>query len=87
MLDPHAAAGGVELLPHALATGAVSSAGVTEWAKGTVLRVPLDTRGATAEAVPFLSGLEHPLPVLATHDGALLVGDWGTGTIYRIARG
>jgi hypothetical protein len=31
-----------------------------------------------------LAGLEHPLPVLATPGGALLVGDWATGRIVRI---
>lgn len=31
------------------------------------------------------AGLQQPLPVILTPDGALLVGDRGTGTAYRIA--
>ena len=31
----------------------------------------------------FLTGIRNPLPVAAT-DGALLVGDWSSGTIYRV---
>jgi hypothetical protein len=34
----------------------------------------------------FARGFEHPLAVLVARDGALLVSDWGTGRIYRIAR-
>jgi hypothetical protein len=34
----------------------------------------------------FLTGIVHPLPIAATPGGALLVGDWETGTIYRITR-
>jgi glucose/arabinose dehydrogenase len=33
---------------------------------------------------PFLAGLQSPVPVVTTGDGALLVGDWATGTVYRI---
>jgi glucose/arabinose dehydrogenase len=33
----------------------------------------------------FLGGFEHPVPVLRTSDGALLVGDWGAGKVMRVA--
>jgi len=36
--------------------------------------------------VPFLTGLQNPLPVAVAPDGAVLVGDWTSGRIYRIAR-
>ncbi len=37
---------------------------------------------------PFARGFEHPLAVVFDPHGALLVADWGLGTIYRIqARG
>jgi glucose/arabinose dehydrogenase len=71
-LDAHAAAGGV-----AVARGSVL---VAEWMLGKVLRVPL---GGGASSV-WLAGLKHPLPIVRAGDGALLVGDWGTGTVYRI---
>jgi hypothetical protein len=34
--------------------------------------------------VPFLTGLTNPVPVILGPDGTLLVGDWGTGIVYRI---
>jgi hypothetical protein len=50
---------------------------------GKVLRVALaPTAGG---ATPFLTGLRNPLPIATTADGAVLVGDWGTGRIYRVA--
>jgi len=74
-LDRHAAAGGV------VVTG--DTALVAEWQGGRVLRVPL--AGSTT-AEPFLTGIRNPLALATTGDGAILVGDWGTGRIYRIAR-
>jgi len=61
---------------------------VAEWQVGRVLRVALTRSGSTysGSVSPFLTGMKDPLPVLTTPDGALLVGDWSTGTIYRIAR-
>jgi glucose/arabinose dehydrogenase len=76
VLDRHAAAGGVAVLEHA--------ALVAEWQTGRVLRVPL--AGSTPNATPFLTGVRNPLALATTRDGALLVGDWGSGRIYRIAK-
>ena len=61
---------------------------VTEWQTGRVLRVTLAKSGSTytGGATPLLTGIRNPLALAATRDGALLVGDWGTGRIYRIAR-
>jgi glucose/arabinose dehydrogenase len=73
VLDPHAAAGGV-----AVYGGDVLTA---EWMYGKVMSVPL----GGGEATPFLTGLSHPLPLAVSPDGSLLVGDWGTGIVYRIA--
>jgi glucose/arabinose dehydrogenase len=73
VLDPHAAGGGV-----AVYGGGVLAA---EWVYGKVLRVGLD--GGTA--TPYLTGLSHPLPLLTAPGGSLLVGDWGTGVVYRVA--
>jgi glucose/arabinose dehydrogenase len=60
---------------------------VAEWAKGVVLRVALTAQGDTyrGTAMPFLTGLTNPVPVATAPDGTLLVGDWGTGTVYRVA--
>jgi glucose/arabinose dehydrogenase len=69
-LDPHAAAGGV-----AVVGGTVV---VAEWNAGRVLAVQ-DGKVRT-----LLTSLEHPLPVLRAAGDAFLVGDWGSGTIYRV---
>jgi glucose/arabinose dehydrogenase len=74
VLDPHAAAGGVAIYGDDVLTA--------EWAYGKVMRVP---RGG-GDATPFLTGLSRPLPLAVAPDGALLVGDWETGVVYRITQ-
>jgi glucose/arabinose dehydrogenase len=73
VLDAHAAAGGV-----AVSGGEVLTA---EWARGTVMAVPLGGGRAT----PVLTGLSHPLPLAVVPDGSVLVGDWGNGVVYRVS--
>jgi glucose/arabinose dehydrogenase len=77
----------VAIVTSGLGASIGSSAVVAEWATGTVLRVPLTHDGGTYAGVaqPFLTGLSKPVPVVTAPDGAVFVGDWGTGTIYRIA--
>jgi glucose/arabinose dehydrogenase len=79
VLDPHAAAGGVAFQG--------DTALVAEWQLGKVMRVALrkDGPGYTGTVSTYLTGIEHPLPVATTAGGAVLVGDWGSGLIYRIA--
>jgi glucose/arabinose dehydrogenase len=87
VLGKHAAAGGVAIVTSQLGATLGPSALVAEWALGKVLRVPLAAKGTRAGApVPFLTGLQNPLPVAVAPDGAVLVGDWTSGRIYRIAR-
>lgn len=88
-LDEHAAAGGVVRVSGQLGTAVGQAALVTEWGRGVVRSVPLRASGpgyASASAATLLSGFKNPLPLAVARDGALLVGDWGSGTIYRIAR-
>jgi len=33
----------------------------------------------------LLTGVGQPVAVVTAPDGALIVGDWASGTIYRIA--
>jgi glucose/arabinose dehydrogenase len=75
VLDPHAAAGGVAIYGDDVLTA--------EWAYGKVMSVP---RGG-GDSTTFVTGLERPLPLAVASDGALLVGDWETGVVYRIASG
>ena len=44
--------------------------------------------GVTATSAPrtYLAGLSQPVGLLTAGD-ALYVGDWGTGTVYRVAGG
>jgi glucose/arabinose dehydrogenase len=72
VLDKHAAAGAVAVLG--------GNVLVSEWQVGRVLSAPL--QGGTA--TPYLTGVRNPLALIRASDGALLVGDWGTGRIYRI---
>jgi glucose/arabinose dehydrogenase len=86
VLDKHAAAGGVAVLTSQLGGRFAGSALVAEWQTGKVQRIPLQrtSSGYRGTAQPFLTGIASPLPVAATPDGAVLVGDWATGTVYRI---
>ena len=89
VLAKHAAAGGVAIAASQLLGGTGRSALVTEWERGVVLQVPLHSSGsgyAAARPTVLVSGLKNPLPLVTAPGGALLVGAWGSGTIYRIAR-
>jgi glucose/arabinose dehydrogenase len=86
-LDRHAAVGGVAIAGGALSPGGGTSAIVAEWQTGRVQQVALtrSASGYTGKVSPFLSGIRKPIAVTLAPDGSLLVGDWETGTIYRIA--
>ena len=87
VLDTHAAASGVAIVTGELGSTIGTSALVAEWARGVVLRVPLEGSGSTTtgSAVPFIAGLQSPVPVLLDGTGGVLIGDWGTGRVLRIA--
>jgi glucose/arabinose dehydrogenase len=93
VLDPHGAVAGVAIIHGELGTGTGHAALVAEWALGKVQLVRLDGVGsggmasaATSAAVePFLTGVTSPVAVALGPDDAAYVGDWATGTIYRIS--
>jgi glucose/arabinose dehydrogenase len=87
VLDRHAAAGGVSIVTHELRGRFAPSALVAEWQLGRVKRVALrqTKSGFEGTVTTFLTGIANPLPVVTTSDGAVLVGDWRTGTIYAIS--
>jgi glucose/arabinose dehydrogenase len=89
VLDKHAAVSGVAIVTGGLGASIPPSALVAEWVTGVVLRVALTRDGSTwtGTVEPFLTGLTQPVSVISAPDGAVLVGDWGTGTIYRVAAG
>jgi glucose/arabinose dehydrogenase len=87
VLDKHAAASGVAIITGQLgAAGGASSAIVAEWTTGKVLRVALTKNGGsyTGTVSTFISGITNPVPVALGADGALFIGDWSSGTIYRV---
>jgi glucose/arabinose dehydrogenase len=77
VLDKHAAAGQI-----AFRRGSVV---VAEWAAGKVALVTLRSSGSgySGSVETLVTGLKNPLAVANDH-GALLIGDWTTGRIYRI---
>ncbi len=90
VLDKHAAAGGVAVVEGRLGGAVGRAALVSEWERGSVLAVSLRKQGAgyaRARARPLLAGFANPLPLAVAPDGALVVGDWKRGIVYRIARG
>ncbi len=86
ILDKHAAIGDVVIGSGQPVASAGSWALVTEWQSAKVQRVALSRAGSTytGSVTPFLTGVHNPLALAFGPDGSLLVGDWATGTIYRI---
>jgi hypothetical protein len=52
--------------------------------KVKLVRLTASDDGYTGTTVSFLSGFANPVPVMLDAHGALLVGDWTRGKIYRI---
>ena len=87
VLDAHAAVSGLAVVAGGLGPVVGTTVVVAEWKLGLVQQVSLAADGAggyTSAVAPFLTGLQNPVPVHLAADGALLVGDWGRGTVYRI---
>ena len=87
VLDKHAAVGGIAIATGQLGPSIGTSAIVAEWNVAKVLRVSLTRTGSGFQGTvtPFLTGMAHPLALAFAPDRSLLVGDWATGKIYRIA--
>jgi glucose/arabinose dehydrogenase len=85
-LDTHAAVSGLTFATGQFGSDVGTAALVAEWATGAVKRVTLTATGDgyAGSVADFIGGLQHPVPVLVAPDGSLLIGDWGTGTVYRI---
>jgi glucose/arabinose dehydrogenase len=86
VLDKHAAVGGIAFATGQLGANVGTAALVAEWNVAKVQRVALTKAGSTFQGTvtPFLTGIRNPLAVAFAPDRSLLVGDWATGTIYRI---
>jgi glucose/arabinose dehydrogenase len=86
-LEPHSSADGIAFWRRDLY--------VAEWGEYAsrrrgrkVVRLRFDRRGRPLArvATTFATGFDHPLALAVDPRGDLLVADWGTGRIYRIAR-
>lgn len=86
VLDKHAAVGGVVITTGQLGPTVGTAALTPEWQTAKVLRVALSKSGGTyrGSVSPFLTGMRNPLAIALAPDRSLLVGDWATGTIYRV---
>ncbi len=86
VLDKHAAVGGVAITTGQLGASIGTAAIVAEWNVAKVQRVALAQTGSgyRGTVAPFLTGLRNPLALAFAPDHSLLVGDWATGTIYRV---
>ena len=87
-LDQHAAVSDVAIVTGQLGARVGIAAIVAEWAKGLVLMVPLAVRwlGSDQRAEDPAHWCAEPgRGALAGPDGALLVADWASGTVYRIS--
>jgi glucose/arabinose dehydrogenase len=88
VLDKHAAVGPVVIVTGQLGRLTGTSALVSEWQSAKVERIALVKRGSGYAGVvsTWLTGLHNPLALTLGPQRSVLVGDWGTGTIYRISR-
>ncbi len=88
VLDKHAGADGVAIVTGQLGSTVGNSALVAEWATGRIEAVALTRHGTTytGTVTTLVSGLEHAVPLVIGADGSVLVGDWGSGIVYRISR-
>jgi glucose/arabinose dehydrogenase len=86
-LEPHSSADGIVIWGRDLY--------VAEWGEydsrrrgRKVVRLRFDRRGRplTRVATAFATGFDHPLALAVDPRGGLLVADWGTGRIVRVAR-
>ena len=88
VLDKHAAVSDVAVVTGQLGPAVGSAAIVAEWNVNKVQRVALVKHGTnyTGTVTPFLTGVANPVAVVLGPDNAVYVGNWSTGTIYRISR-
>ena len=70
-----------------LGRAAGTAALVSEWQTAKVARVALVRHGTEfkGSVTTWLTGLHNPLAMTLVPGPSLLVGDWGTGVIYRLS--
>lgn len=87
VLDPHGAVSDVAIVTGQLGPGVGTAAIVAEWNVDKVQRVALVKHGSsyTGTVSPLLTGVANPVAVVLGPDNALYVGNWSTGTVYRVA--
>ena len=88
LLGAHRAPGPIAIVTGQLGPSVGTAALIGEWTVGKVARVALVKHGSSyrGSSSIFLAGLRDPFALALAPDGSVLVGDWGTGIIYRIAK-
>jgi glucose/arabinose dehydrogenase len=86
-LEPHSSADGIVFWRRDLYVAEWGEYGSRRHGR-KVVRVRFDRRGRplTCVATTFATGFDHPLALAVDPPEGLLVADWGTGRIYRIAQ-
>jgi glucose/arabinose dehydrogenase len=87
LLGAHRAPGPIAIVTGQLGRAVATAALIGEWTAGKVVRVALRKHGSSWRGSPsvLLTGLRNPFALVQAPDGSVLVGDWGSGVIYRIA--
>jgi glucose/arabinose dehydrogenase len=87
VLDKHAAVSGVAIVTGQLGASVGTAALVAEWSLGKIEQVTLKKNGSnyTATVSTMVTGLQHPVPVIQSPGGSLMIGDWGSGAVYQLA--
>jgi glucose/arabinose dehydrogenase len=97
VLDKHAAVSGIAIVTGQLGATVGTSALVAEWTDGKVQQVALrkvvtapqgqrkEGSSYTGSVSTFVGGLKNPVPVLLGSRGSVFIGDWTSGTVYRVS--
>jgi glucose/arabinose dehydrogenase len=88
VLDKHAAVGPVVIVTGQLGPTVGTAALVSQWQIQKVQRVGLSRSGDTftGSVSPLITGISNPFAMALEPDGSLMIGSWGSGTIYQIRR-
>ena len=88
LLGAYRTPGPVVILTSQLGPAVSAAALIGEWTVGRIASVALVKQRSSYRGSPsiLLSGVRDPLPLALAPDGSVLIGDRGTGIIYRVAR-
>jgi glucose/arabinose dehydrogenase len=85
-LDQHAAVDGLAFIDGQWGSAYGTSAFVSEWSYGKIVRIRVTTKDGMVTAAPqvFLTGVASAGPLMVLPNGSLLVSSYTTGNLYAI---